>query len=281
MLEESQEPLTARVASVHSRKTERASEGKIRQFNNDRRGTQQLRWGRNPDRLLTFIGSALALIVALTIAAPAVLAGGGNVLPGPAKPKGFSLSDMAKATAGFNTPNPITGMRTFPYPDTPFQILYVQQNNNLTFEVSPGTMLYVPIFFSDDTKPVVGTFPDVNNRDAVLNYFYSQEQLGNVYAQIVVDGEVNSLGSDYVVGIGPVNLGDAYVDPATGIHVPAGTHYIVSAAFLTPLTKGTHTVQILGKSTGKAVRDYLFDGTVVFPDGIWSFDQPIYTVIVR
>ena len=204
-----------------------------------------------------------------------MLAGGGNVLPGPAKPRGYSLSDMARATAFFNT-GPHTPDN---YPKTPFQILF--SRDNLTFVVSPGTMFYVPVLFSDDTKPVIGTFPDVNDRDAVLNYFYSQEQLGNVYAQIVVDGEVNSLGSDHVVGVGPVNLGDAYDDPITGIHVPAGTHYIVSAAFLTPLTKGTHTVQILGKSTGKAVRDYLFDGQIVFPGGIWSFAKPIFTVIVR
>src|SRR6266478_1223005 len=128
---------------------------------------------------------------------------------------------MAKATAGFKTPNPITGMRTYPYPDTPFQILY--QRDNLTFDVSPGTMFYVPILFSDDTQPAIGSFPkDVNNRDALLNYFYARDQLGNDYTRIVVDGKVNSLGPDYVVGVGPVKLGDAYDDPNTGIHVPAG-----------------------------------------------------------
>jgi hypothetical protein len=264
-----------RVSSVQSRDTRRALAYEIREFQDGYADTQPLRWKRNPSKSFTFICSVLVLIIAVTIAPTVMLAGGGNILPGPAKPRGYSLSDMAKATAFFNT-GPHTPDT---YPKTPFQILF--SRDNLTFEVSPGTMFYVPVLFSDDTKPVIGTFPDVNDRDAVLNYFYSQQQLGNIYAQIVIDGEVNSLGSDHVAGVGPVNLGDAYDDPITGIHVPAGTHYIVAAAFLTPLTKGTHTVQILGKSTGKAVRDYLFDGKVVFTGGIWSFDQPIFIVIVR
>jgi hypothetical protein len=263
------------VSSVQSRDIKRAGACEIKEFQDGYVDTQQLRWERNPSKSFTFICSVLVLIIALTIAPTVMLAGGGNVLPGPAKPRGYSLSDMAKATAFFNT-GPHTPDT---YPTTPFQILF--SRDNLTFEVSPGTMFYVPVLFIDDTKPVIGTFPYVNDRDAVLNYFYSQEQLGNVYAQIVVDGEVNSLGSDHVVGVGPVNLGDAYDDPITHIHVPAGTHYIVSAAFLTPLTKGAHTVQILGKSTGKAVRDYLFDGLIVFPGGIWFFNQPNFTVIVR
>jgi hypothetical protein len=44
---------------------------------------------------------------------------GGEVLPPTAKSKGYSLSDMARATAFFNT-----GPRTLDtYPKTPFQIL--------------------------------------------------------------------------------------------------------------------------------------------------------------
>jgi hypothetical protein len=84
----------------------------------------------------------------------------------------------------------------------------------------------------------------VNDRDAVLSYVFAQEGLGAVNIQIVVDGIPNFLGPDYVVGVGPVNLGDAYDD------VPAGTQYIVSAAFLTPLTKGDHTVQLKGNLAG-------------------------------
>jgi hypothetical protein len=256
MLEESQEPLT-RVESVHNRKTERASEGKIRQFNVNRWGIQQLRWRRNPGKLLTLICSALALMIALTIAPTAVLAGGGNVLPGPAKPKGYSLSDMARATAFFNTGD--HSLET--YPHTPFQILYVPKGGTgpgpFTFEVNPGTMLYVPIFLVDDSPPIPGDFPDVNNRQAVLNYFYSPAQIGTLFMRIVVDGTVNSLGSDYVVGVGNVKLADG-----------PGTRYIVPAAFLTPLNKGTHTVQILAKATGAAI------------GGVFPVSET-YTVIVR
>jgi hypothetical protein len=125
---------------------------------------------------------------------------------------------MAKATAYFNA-----GDRASNTPNTPFQILHVidSQTSN-TFEVSPGTMFYVPIVFTDNSpSQLAGVFPNINIREELLNYFYSADQLGNKYTQIVVDGEVNSLGSDYVVGI-PVPLADG------------GTQYIVSAAFLTP-----------------------------------------------
>jgi len=95
-----------------------------------------------------------------------------------------------------------------------------------TFDVSPGTMFYVPIVFTDDSpSPLVWVFPNINIREDLIDYFYSQNPLGNNYTHIVVDGEVNSLGSDYLVGV-PVPLADG------------GTQYIVSAAFLTPPVKG-------------------------------------------
>src|SRR5262249_11124051 len=46
---------------------------------------------------------------------------GGEVLPAAARPHGFSLTDMARATALFNT----SGNDLSQYPQTPFQILYV------------------------------------------------------------------------------------------------------------------------------------------------------------
>jgi hypothetical protein len=195
-----------------------------------------------------------------------VLAGGGNVLPGPAKPRGYSLSDMAKATAFFNTgPHDLTF-----YPDTPFQILYIplgtpENMSPLPFEVRPGTMLYVPIFYSDDSPPITGDFPNVDFRQAVLHYIYSPTELGTIYIQIVVDGTVNSLGSDYVVGVGNVKLGDG----PGGTREPRIGNYIVFAAFLTPLNKGTHTVRIQGYLNGAAL------------GGVFQFSDPPYIVIVR
>jgi len=138
---------------------------------------------------------------------------GGEVLPPTAKPKGYSLSDMARATAFFNT-----GPRTLDtYPNTPFQILYTPPNaTSNTFEATPDTIFYLPLFYSDDTAPAIGNFPDVRKRDAVLNYFYSWAQLGNKYTAIVIDGEWHFLWFGYVVGVGPVSLGDAYDDPFYG-----------------------------------------------------------------
>src|SRR5437660_1438089 len=133
------------VSSVHSRDIERAGAGEIREFQDGYADTQQLRLERNPSKSFTFICSVLVLIIALTIAPTVMLAGGGNVLPGPAKPRGYSLSDMARATAFFNT-GPHTPDN---YPKTPFQILF--SRDNLTFVVSPGIMFYVPVLFSDDT----------------------------------------------------------------------------------------------------------------------------------
>ncbi len=189
-----------------------------------------------------------------------VYAGGGNVLPPTAKPKGYSLSDIAEATAVFNTLGS-NGRSTATEPSVPFQILYnsnINQPHN-TFFVRPGTMFYVPIFLSDDSPPIIGDFPaDVTDQNAVADYFFDEEQLGAVFLEVVVDGEVTSVGPDYVVGVETPPLSDG-----------GGTHYIVSAVFLTPLTKGTHTVQIRGLLTGAALGGDVF----VF--------EITYTVIVR
>jgi hypothetical protein len=153
---------------------------------------------------------------------------------------------MAATTAFFNTGD--HSLDT--YPDTPFQILYVPKGSGAgpySFAVSPGTMLYVPIFYSDDTPAVIGDFPDVSNRPAVLNYFYSPMELGTMYVKIVVDGTVNPLGSDYVAGAGSVRLNDGGPNGTPGLRIG---NYIVFAAFLTPLNKGTHTVHILGSLNG-------------------------------
>src|SRR5262249_58282823 len=94
---------------------------------------------------------------------------GGEVLPAAARPHGFSLTDMARATALFNT----SGNDLSQYPQTPFQILYVDPttqtftfvNGGLVvtgtnqFTVAAGTPFYVPVASVDDSPPVLGTFP--------------------------------------------------------------------------------------------------------------------------
>ena len=178
-------------------------------------------------------------------------AGGGDLLPPTAKPKGYSLSDIAKATAAFSVSGP--GNRSSANePKTPFQILYTSDINKPpnTFSVRPGTMLYVPIAFADDSPPILGTFPDFTDPAAVANYFFSPDQLGAEFLEIVVDGQVASIGEDsgYAVGVETPPLPDG-----------GGTHYLTVAVFLTPFTKGTHTVTIRGRFTGTALGGDTFE----------------------
>jgi len=170
----------------------------------------------------------IALTYFLAFAGPAIAAGG-NVLPGTAKAQGYSLAEAAGATASFNV-----GPRT---PETlpagfPFQILYVPADNNLTFNVPVGTMFYVPVVFSDSNDAAFWPFPDVTDPQAVSDYYFDPAQLGAEYIDIVVDGKITSLAPAYAVGA---------VTPG----LPSGADaYTVAAAFLTPLSKGTHTVTI-------------------------------------
>jgi hypothetical protein len=126
-------------------------------------------------------------------------------------------------------------------------------------------MLYVPVFFSDDSPPIIGDFPDVNNRQAVLNYVYSPTEIGTISMTIMVDGTMTSLGSDYVFAVGNVKLADG-----------PGTRYLGFAAFLTPLNKGTHTVEIVATLNGAAALPFFGVAT-----GGIAVSAITYTVIVR
>jgi hypothetical protein len=189
--------------------------------------------------------------------------GGGNVLPPTAKPKGYSLTDIAKATAFFATrgADGPRGRSKSNEPNVPFQILYDSNINepHNTFSVRPGTMLYVPIFFVSDAPPA-GNFPDVDDRSEIEHYIFSDEELGAQSVEIEVDGKITSIVGDsadprYIVGVATEPLADG------------GTHYITGAVFLTPLTKGTHTITIRATFTGAVV------------GGLFEFEIP-YTVIV-
>src|SRR4029450_5996533 len=102
----------------------------------------------------------IAAVCLAAVAAPA-LAGGGNVLAPTAQPKGYSLAEAAAATAYFNegprTPDSVP-------PGFPFQILYVPEDGNLTFDVRPGTMFYLPLVFSDSTD---GAFWPLDRKSVV------------------------------------------------------------------------------------------------------------------
>jgi hypothetical protein len=117
---------------------------------------------------LTILGLLLAIGIAVFVlsgtggvVSHAVLAASGSegmaagkVLPPRAKPHGISLAEMAKLTAVFNT-----GDHSGTPPASPIQILYTSATNNNTFDVSTGTILYVPVIFFDDSPPIAGDFP--------------------------------------------------------------------------------------------------------------------------
>jgi hypothetical protein len=125
-------------------------------------------------------------------------------------------------------------------------------------------MLYVPILSVDNSEPVLGIFPDVTNPAAVTAYYFDPQQLGAEFMRIVVDGKVTNLGPGYAVGAQTPGL-------PTG-----GNGYTVGAVFLTPLSKGTHTVTIAARITGSFIKMY----PQFFPDGVVEFEIP-YTVVVR
>ena len=202
--------------------------------------------------------SGLIMTLAIFAAASPVWAGGGEVQPAQASPHGYSLAQAAAATAAFNmgTRDPKT------ISNLPFQVLYVPpgQTEN-TFVVKPGTSFYVPIEGIDNSPPIIGDFPaDASDQEDDADYVFDPQELGGSTFTITVDGKVTELGPDYVAGAITKPLPDG-----------GGTGYIAIAAFLTPLSKGTHTVEITGA----------FDGAAFDPfGGGFSFDIT-YTVIVR
>jgi hypothetical protein len=175
--------------------------------------------------------------------------GGGNVLPATAKPHGYSLPDMAEASALFAT----SGANPADYPDTPFQILFgepatiqfsvvggvLTETASNTFTVRPGTMFFMPLLDVDDAPPVIGTFP--TTYAGALNYLFSPTQLGLENLEVVVDGKVTSIGSAYLVGPFAAMLGDG------------GSHIIRIGVFLTPLSVGTHTLSFSGELAGDLI----------------------------
>ena len=169
-----------------------------------------------------------AVLGVLTCTA-SVLAGGGRVLSPDAAPKGYSLSDIAAETAVYNVGEYIGD--TEPVPEVPFEVLIDDAT------VRPGTMLYVPVIFADNAPPLaVSPFPtDLRDSEVDADYLLDVVASDDVEAFIVqVDGKTTVLCDDYAVGVKTVKLPDG------------GDRYIVSAAFLTPLAPGEHTVGIGG-----------------------------------
>ena len=200
-----------------------------------------------------FFVSLLGMVIGFAALGRSARADGGNVMPPEAKPSGYSLDDIAKAIAYFTT----SGNNEALKPKTPFQILYLNGTN--TFTVKTGTKFFVPLFGFDDSPPVLGQFPTTQEESE--DYFFDQSQVGVEFAQIVVDGKVTEIGPEYASA------------PALTPNLPdgGGSHFAQVGAFLTPLTKGTHTVTIR----------FLANGDALAPiGGIFAFEAT-YTVTVH
>jgi hypothetical protein len=182
---------------------------------------------------------------------------GGDVVPAGMIVNGYSLADAAVATAYFNTGS--RAKNTLPE-NFPFQILYLKPNNNDTFNVDANMMYYVPVIYSDDLDAQYWKFPDVTDPAEVSAYYFNQGKLGADYVRIIVDGKMTELGPEYAVGAVTPGLPDG------------GNNYTVVAAFLTNLSKGTHTVGI----------EFLFSGNYILKvfGGPYYYSHT-YTVIVR
>ena len=192
-------------------------------------------WNRN--RIARVIMSVLGIFTCVASA----LAGGGNVLPPFASPKGYSLSEIAVATAVYNTGVTTGNPATPPPPDVPFEILVADAT------VKPGTAFYLPIFYADDSGGAPADFPeDITDQEADADYLNGLVLDGfGVEAFIVqVDGQTTILDDGFITGTTTAPLLDG---------TPGGTHYIISAAFLSPLTPGKHTVGIGGIIDGEPV----------------------------
>ena len=180
---------------------------------------------------------ALGVILVLMCVAVPVSAHGRYVLPANQQVGGYSLTDMARKTALFNTSDHSASL----YPSIPAQMLYASTTN--TFVVGDHTRFYVPLVYADDSPPVVGTFPTSHQR--ALHYFFDRKQLGGQHYAITVDGHTTPIGRDYLAG--PVTT-PPLLDGG-------GRHYVVLAAFLAPLHEGRHTIRISGELSGKLVID--------------------------
>ncbi len=187
-------------------------------------------------RIAQSLLASTGVCLGIALSAGAFAGQAGNVLPPNAQPKGWTLDRMAEVVADFS----ISGNDPAYYPDTPFQIIYRHPGNSFT--VKAGKFFYVNVVFFDDAPPIIGDWP--TDKDAAASYVFGRDQLGGHDLEIEVDGAVTSL--DY----------PGYIALAPTPTSPDGSANILKiAAFLTPLSKGTHAVTIRGIFDGDAIID--------------------------
>jgi len=183
-------------------------------------------------------------------AAASALADDRDILPADASPEGYSLMRIAKDTAVYNTGQMTSNPETPPPPDVPFHILVADAT------VRRGTLFYLPVFVADDSGGTPPGFPvDIQDQHADAAYLNSVLLSSYDVTDLIVqvDGRTTILHNEYIVGVKTAPLLDG---------TPGGTHYIVSAAFLSPLSPGEHTVAIGGIIGGMPVAFLSYNVTV-------------------
>jgi hypothetical protein len=183
----------------------------------------------------------------LTATAPSLFAS--NVLPSSDQPMGYSLANLAQTTAVYNT-GVFSGSSATPAaPSIPFVVVEGDTS------VAPNTYLYLPIFFADNSTPVDPAFPaSVSNQSVDAAYLDNLVLSGfGVTAFFAdVDGVDTTLDDSYITGVTTAPLLDASEDSSTGMTIP-GTNYISTAAVISPLSIGDHTVGFGGIINGNPV----------------------------
>jgi hypothetical protein len=193
-----------------------------------------------------------AVFAAIVLASSPAAAGCGTVVPGSARPHGWSLSRMTAALAQFST----SGNDPAFAPSTPFQVLYaapgsfvtvpdgcgLDQSGSNTFTVDAGRQYFVPVQNIDDSPPVIGTFPTTHA--GAVQYFFDPAQIGGHDFAITIDGHRAALGADHLAG------------PVATPPLPdgGGTHIITLGTFLAPMRPGTHTISLSGVISGAALQ---------------------------
>jgi hypothetical protein len=180
---------------------------------------------------------------------------GARELPTPPLPfaaGGWDVTSMARDLAAFSA----AGNAVSLLPRTPFQILYVDEatgsvtatpNGGLeaeggnTFTVAHGRQFFAPVFYLDDSPPVLGTFP--GSYPGGLRYFFAPDQVGGRDFAVTIDGR------RYPVG--PLYLSRPVTTPA--LSDGGGTHFLLLGAFLAALAPGRHTVAVSGGVYGALV----------------------------
>jgi hypothetical protein len=185
-----------------------------------------------------FSSTVAAISLSLIGGLPAAHA---SVVASSAQPNGYSLATLAADTAVYNTGAASGNPATPPPPNIPFSVIEGPTT------VSSSTYLYLPIFYADNSAPVDPSFPSsIANQATDAAYLDNLVLSGfNVSAFLVqIDGQTTVLNDSYIVGVNTPTLLDG---------TPGGNEYITSAAVLSPLSPGDHTVAYGGVINGNDV----------------------------